>query len=157
MWRDDCCKYCSSNWSQYSSAIQIWNGSVSLVFPQIQPGRDLTGDLMEVGEGRGRDLWYLIFEEQEYTQHILKGIIICVTWVVYATKNRMPPIFGSFRKCTELRKGSVISSLVFLVVICCWWSVWSWKQFLILFSVKIYYLSRWYGMERADKLLNFYN
>ena len=42
-----------SNWSQYSSEIQIWNGSVSLVLPQIQPGRDLTGDLMEVGEGRG--------------------------------------------------------------------------------------------------------
>ena len=34
------------------SELQIWNGSVSLVFPQTQPGRDLTGDLMEVGEGR---------------------------------------------------------------------------------------------------------
>ena len=41
-----------------------YGGELKLLscFPQIQPGRDLTGDLMEVGEGRreggreGRDL-----------------------------------------------------------------------------------------------------
>ena len=42
-----------SSWYRYFSELQIWTGGVSLVFPQTQPGRDLTGDLMEVGEGRG--------------------------------------------------------------------------------------------------------
>ena len=45
-------EYCSMLNS--SELLQIWKWvEVSLVFPQTHPGKDLTGDLMEVG-GRGR-------------------------------------------------------------------------------------------------------